>query len=170
MIIVRNARSEDVRTLVEIGMRAWEQAVIGVADLDVLGANARNAFETFLVNNWLAVTVAERAGQTVGWAAREELDDQISDLWVEPALQRQGIGSRLLSAVEAEMMAAGYEAARLQTHARNEPAVAFFRARGYSVHWLSIVYSPKLDRDIESIGLSRQMVSSEPFSYGMGGL
>jgi ribosomal-protein-alanine N-acetyltransferase len=169
MIVVRNARKDDVPQLVEIGMRAWAQAATGVADLDALRDHARNAFLSFLSRHWLTVTVAEKAGVVAGWAAREALDDQITDLWVEPAQQRQGVGAALLAAVEAEVREADFESAGLQTHARNTVALAFFGKHGYSVHWLSVAYSSRLDRDVESVGLSRQLVVDEPIGYGPGG-
>lgn len=169
MITVRNAREEDVAVLVEIGVRAWEQAVSGVADLQVRSDHARNAFQQFLANRWLRVTVAEFDGHLAGWAAREALDDEISDLWIVPPQQRKGLGSALLAAMEAEIVAAGFEAARLQTHARNVAAVGFFQKHGYAVNWLSVDYSPRLDRDIESVGLRRQLVADEPIGYGPGG-
>jgi ribosomal-protein-alanine N-acetyltransferase len=169
MITVRNARQEDVNALVEIGVRAWEQAVVGVADLQVRRDYARNAFQQFLVSHWLRVTVAEFDGVLAGWASREALDDEISDLWVEPQHQKMGLGAALLAAMEAEIVAAGFEAARLQTHARNVAAVAFFQKHGYAVNWLSIDYSARLDRDVESVGLRRQLVADEPSGYGPGG-
>ena len=108
MITIRHARREDVVALAVIGMRAWEQAVTGLADLDRLREAVRDAFIVFLNRQWLTVTVAEKGGMLAGWAAREELDDQITDLWVEPSLQRQGVGTALLEAIEAEMLAADY--------------------------------------------------------------
>ena len=169
MITVRNALQDDVPALVAIGVRAWEQAVVGVADLQVRLDHARNAFQQFLANRWLRVSVAEFDGLTAGWASREALDDEISDLWIVPLQQRKGLGSALLAAMEAEIVAAGFEAARLQTHARNVAAVGFFQKHGYSVNWLSVDYSPRLDRDIESVGLRRQLVADEPIGYGPGG-
>lgn len=169
MITVRNAREADVPTLVEIGVRAWEQAIVGVADLQVRRDHARNAFQQFLSGRWLRVTVAEFDGMMAGWASREALDDEISDLWVEPFQQKKGLGSALLRAMEEEIVAAGFEAARLQTHARNVAAVAFFQSRGYAVNWLSVDYSQRLDRNIESVGLRRQLVADEPLGYGPGG-
>ena len=169
MITIRHARREDVVALAVIGMRAWEQAVTGLADLDRLREAVRDAFIVFLNRQWLTVTVAEKGGMLAGWAAREELDDQITDLWVEPSLQRQGVGTALLEAIEAEMRAAAYEAAGLQTHARNVAALEFFRKHGYTVSWLSVAYSPKMDRDIESVGLKRQLVEDVPVGYGPGG-
>ena len=169
MITIRNAREADVPVLVEIGVRAWEQAVVGVADLQVRRDHARNAFQQFLTSRWLRVTVAEADGQLAGWAAREGLDDEITDLWVEPSQQKKGLGSALLAAMEAEVLAAGFEAVRLQTHARNVAAVGFFQKHGYAVNWLSVDYSQRLDRNIESVGLRRQLVADEPVAYGPGG-
>ncbi|MDX3929022.1 MAG: GNAT family N-acetyltransferase [Shinella sp.] len=169
MITIRHAREDDILPLTDIGMRAWEQAVAEVADLDALRENARNAFLVFLANQWVSVVVAEKDGIAAGWAAREELDDQITDLWVDPSRQRIGVGAALLDAVEQEILAADYEISGLQTHARNAPALAFFGKHGYSVRWLSVAYSPKLDRDVESVGLHRRLVADEPVGYGPGG-
>ena len=169
MITIRNAREDDIPQLAGIGIAAWAQAAAGLADLATLRESAGNAFGQFLARRWLRVTVAEKAGAVAGWAAREALDEEITDIWVDPARQRSGIGSALLERLEQEIAAAGHEAARLQTHARNETAVRFFRARGYSVHWLSVAYAPRLDRDIESIGLRKQFVADEPVGYGPGG-
>lgn len=169
MTTIRYAHSEDVPALAETGMRAWEQAVTGVADLNALRDNARTAFLQFLSANWVKVIVAEDGGRIAGWAAREKLDEEITDLWVDPALQRRGIGTALLAAIEDEMRRSNVETADLQTHARNAPALAFFRNRGYSVNWLSVAYSPKLDRDVESVGLRRQLIEDQPIGYGPGG-
>lgn len=169
MTTIRYAHADDVPMLAEIGMRAWEQAVAGVADLDALKDSARTAFLQFLASNWVTVTVAEQAGRIAGWAAREKMDEEITDLWVDPALQRQGVGTALLTALEDEMRRSGFETVDLQTHARNAPALAFFRKQGYAVNWLSVTYSPKLDRDVESVGLQRQLVEDQPIGYGPGG-
>ncbi len=169
MITVRNAREEDVLAIVEIGVRAWEQAVVGVADLQVRRDHARNAFQQFLGQHWLRVSVAEFDGGLAGWASRESLDDEITDLWVDPTHQKKGVGAALLAVMEAEIIAADFEAARLQTHARNTAAVGFFQKHGYSVSWLSVDYSERLDRDVESIGLRRQLVEDVPIGYGPDG-
>jgi len=80
MITVRNALEEDVPGLIEIGVRAWEQAVTGAVDLQMRREHARNAFQQFLANHWLRVTLAEADGVPAGWASREALDDEITDL------------------------------------------------------------------------------------------
>lgn len=169
MIVTRNARANDVPLLVAIGIAAWAQAAAGVTDLAALRENALLAFRRFLVDHWLQVTVAEQSGVIAGWGAREALDDEITDLWVDPARQGAGVGGALLGALEADIAAAGHDAVRLQTHARNEAAVRFFRNRDYQVHWLSVAWSARLDRDIESIGLRRWLRQERPDGYGPGG-
>jgi len=169
MTTIRNARKDDVAALAQIGLRAWEQAAMGVADLEALRENARTAFLQFLAANWVTVTVAESGGYLAGWAARERMDEEITDLWVDPAMQRRGVGTALLAAIEDEMRRSGFETADLQTHARNAPALAFFRKHGYAVNWLSVTYSPRLDRDVESVGMRRQFVEDRSVGYGPGG-
>lgn len=169
MITIRYATADDVPALVAIGLRAWEQAATGVADLEALRENARIAFLRFLSVNWITVSLAESGGHVAGWAARERMDEEITDLWVEPSAQRQGVGTALLAALEHEMRRAGHEAAGLQTHARNAPALAFFGKHGYSINWLSVAYSPRLDRDVESVGMRRQFVEDQGSGYGPGG-
>ena len=157
------------------GWRVREDTLLGLAVIG--GSPVRNGCLRVLCRSmrWAAsaprlpAIVAEDGGRIAGWAAREKLDEEITDLWVDPVLQRRGIGTALLAAIEDEMRRSNVETADLQTHARNAPALAFFRNRGYSVNWLSVAYSPKLDRDVESVGLRRQLVENQPIGYGPGG-
>lgn len=164
MISIRYARNEDVAALVEIGLAAWESAASGVADLTTLRDNARIAFHRFLADQWLTVILAEGDGVPAGWIAREARDDQISDLWVLPELHRQGVGSALLLAMEDEMRTTGFAEAGLQTHARNEQAIAFFRRHDYAVAWLSTSYVARMDSNMESIGMRKPLAASQPVS------
>nr|WP_316653625.1 GNAT family N-acetyltransferase [uncultured Gellertiella sp.] len=166
MITVRDARGEDCEVLAEIGLRAWESAMSKIGETASMLSSARLAFRNFTSHFWLTITVVERSGTIAGWASRERLDETISDFWIDPPFQRQGLGHALLAAVEAEMVRQGLDKAAVQTHARNNRAVAFFEAEGYAIHWLSVAYSPKIDRDVESVGLSKQLVPETPEPYG----
>jgi len=56
---------------------------------------------------------------------------------------------------------------RIETHAQNNEAIGFFEKHGYAIHWLSVAYSPKIDRDVQSVGLSKLLVEAAPsVSYG----
>lgn len=168
MATVRNAREDEAYTLAEIGFRSWEKAMMSIGEMTDMRASARAAFLNFTRSSWLTITVVEQLGSPAGWAAREKLDELISDFWIDPPYQGHGFGRALLAEVEAEIVRQGFMAARVETHARNTEAVGFFEKQGYSINWLSVAYAPKIDRDVQSVGLSKQLVADEPGTYGPG--
>ncbi|AXA37972.1 GNAT family N-acetyltransferase [Rhizobium leguminosarum] len=167
MIHIRNARDGEAELLSEIGLRAWQNAMASIGESDAMIDAARNAFRNFVENDWLTITVVEQNGQVAGWAAREGLDETISDFWIDPAFTRQGLGSALLVRIEKEISDQGLEKAAMQTHSGNSEAIGFFQKHGYSIHWLSVAYNPKLDRDVPSVGLTKQLVSDSRGEYGL---
>lgn len=166
MAAIRNAREDEVGILAEIGFRAWEKAMISIGEMTDMRLSAWTAFQNFTRSSWLTITVVEQGGTVAGWAAREKLDELISDFWIDPASQGQGLGKALLEQVEGEIVHQGFEIARVETHAQNAEAVGFFEKHGYSINWLSISYSPKIDHDVQSVGLSKRLVTEEPDTYG----
>ncbi len=58
----------------------------------------------------------------------------ISNLFVEPTVREQGIGSALLEAAEAALADRGVDVVTLEAMARNETARAFYRQAGYQPH------------------------------------
>lgn len=166
MVHIRNAREDEVNVLTEIGLRAWAQAMGPIGGSDELQENAFRAFSDFVRSSWLRITVVEDDGVAAGWAARENLDDKITDFWIDPSHQRKGLGSALLTAEEEEIRHGGFDAARLETHAHNTDAVSFFEKNGYHVNWLSIAYAPKLDQDVQSVGMTKQLVAASSPVYG----
>ncbi|MBB4507504.1 N-acetyltransferase family protein [Rhizobium johnstonii] len=167
MIHIRNARDGEAELLSEIGLRAWQNAMASIGESDAMIDAARNAFRNFVENDWLTITVVEQNGQVAGWAAREGLDETISDFWIDPVFTRQGLGSALLVRIEKEIADQGLGKAAMQTHSGNSEAIGFFRKHGYSIHWLSVAYNPKLDRDVPSVGLTKQLVSDSQGAYGL---
>ncbi len=166
MVTIRKAREDDAELLTEIGMRAWRKAMASVGEAAEMVANARDAFAHFTREGWVTITLVEKSGVPVGWAAREDMDENITDFWVDPEFEGQGIGTALLAAVEIEMKAQGCTLARLQTHAMNSDALTFFEKKGYSVNWLTVTYNPKLDRDVQSVGLSKSLSDASATGYG----
>jgi len=166
MATIRNAREDEVDILAEVGFRSWEKAMVSIGEMTDMRASARSAFLNFTRSSWLTITVIERGGTPAGWAAREKLDELITDFWIDPHQQGHGFGRALLAEVEAEIIHQGFLTARVETHARNAEAVGFFEKHGYSVNWLSVAYSPKIDRDVQSVGLLKQLVMDEPETYG----
>jgi ribosomal-protein-alanine N-acetyltransferase len=161
MATIRNARADEGDVLAAVGFRSWDSTAEGWGDAADIRESAYRSFETFTRNNWLSIDVAERAGQVLGWAAREKLDNAITDLWVDPVFQRQGIGTALLIHIEDEIAAAGHETALTQVHSENSAALAFFRKAGYGVSWMTTAWSPKLDRDVDTVGLVKRLVEEK---------
>lgn len=167
MVTIRNARADEADILAAIGFRAWDSTAEGWGDAEGIRENALRAFEIFSHNNWLSIDVAERVGQVLGWAAREKLDNAITDLWIEPVFQRQGVGTALLEHLEHEVAGLGHETLVTQVHAENTAAVAFFRKTGFTVSWMTTAWSAKLDRDVDTIGLVKRLAAEKPTgAYG----
>lgn len=168
MIHIRNAHEGETEILTNIGLRSWRKAMGSIGGTDAMLEGASDAFANFTRNVWLTITVVELNGEVAGWAAREALDETISDFWIDPDFLRQGLGSALLERIEQDIREQGLEKVSLQTHAGNAEAIGFFKARGYAIHWLSVVYSPKLDRDVPTVGLSKALVDGGDGTYGTG--
>lgn len=166
MPIVRPALAGEIKPLAAIGLASWEKAVTGLVDPAGMQISAYNSFMSFLEDNWLIVDVVESEGKPAGWIARENRDNQITDLWIAPPLQRRGFGSLLLAAAEEQILRSGHESVSLETHARNAQAIAFFEGRGYAIAWLSVTYSSKLDRNVETVGLRKHFEQSRPDMHG----
>jgi len=170
MITIRSARQDEAASLAEIGLKAWESAMSMIEDSSVLREAAEAACLSFTSHHWLTISVIEEDGIIAGWAARERLDETITDFWIDPLWQSRGLGTALLSSLEADIRHQGFDTARLETHAING-AVAFFEKHGYTIHWLTVAYSPKLDRDVETVGLSKQLDDGgDADLYGATGL
>ncbi|NUS68153.1 MAG: GNAT family N-acetyltransferase [Ensifer adhaerens] len=160
MPVIRHARAGDVDRLAEIGLRAWQSAISGLADGEKMRRVAETAFLRFLSDHWLSVLLVEGEGAICGWVACENFDNAISDLWIEPKFQGRGFGGLLLGEIERRIAADGFDAATTKTHARNDRAVRFFRNHGYGVSWLSTAYAPQLDSDVAFIGLRKSLEQS----------
>jgi ribosomal-protein-alanine N-acetyltransferase len=162
MSTIRSAREDEATELAVIGMRAWESAVAGWVDTSLMRANAERAFSQFTSSNFLTIDVAEQGGQLTAWSARENLDNQITDLWVDPIWQRHGFGGMLLAKMEEEIAAQGYDSVRVETHSANTQAIEFLKHYGYSISWMTAVWSQQLDRDVDTIGLVKAFPQQEP--------
>ena len=155
MFSLRSAREEEIQGLAALGLAAWEKAVSGLVDARAMRHVAELSFLSFLRSRWFFTSVVEMDNVAAGWAAREEGDGEISDLWIDPAVQRRGLGSLLLADLERRIRDEGFEAATISTHAQNAQAIAFFRKHGYAISWLSNTYAPKLDRDVDAVGMTK---------------
>lgn len=141
-----------------IGIRSWESAVIGWGEhTEAVQSNARNAYRDFCDKHWTRIVLAHDGGVVLGWAAREKPDNNITDLWIDPEHQRKGAGKMLLTSLEHDIAAAGFDSVILETHAKNQPAIGFYEHFGYRVVSLSVGYSAGLGQDIQIVKMRRDL-------------
>lgn len=163
MIEIRYATSRDSHTLAQIGTRSWESAVVGWGEnTEALQTKAHDAYQKFCVNQWTRILVAHDDGVVLGWGARENLDDNITDLWIDPEHQGKGAGKVLLATLERGIAEAGFTAAVLETHAKNVSAIGFYEHCGYRVVSLSVGYSNNLQQDIQIVAMRRELCNPPP--------
>ncbi|WP_235891018.1 GNAT family N-acetyltransferase [Pararhizobium mangrovi] len=155
---MRNAYPHETGLLAEIGYAAWLAAVASWGESTAALAPAvRQSYERFCHEHRSLILVGETNVAVAGWGARENRRNEISDLWVDPDHQGQGVGSAVLAALEAEIVGLGYETAELHTHARNIPAIELYKRRGYRISSLSDRYSPSLDRDVATVFMTKEL-------------
>jgi ribosomal protein S18 acetylase RimI-like enzyme len=92
--------------------------------------------------------VAERAGEIVGtvMAGYEGHRGWINYLGVAPALQRGGLGRRLMDEAERRLRAAGCPKINLQVRPENKVAIAFYERLGFAVEG-AVSLGKRLERD-----------------------
>lgn len=81
-----------------------------------------------------AFLVARSADAAIGCGAIRAIAGGVGELkrmWVAPAFRGQGVGSRLLSALETEARRLGYRTIRLDSRRELAEAMALYRRAGY---------------------------------------
>ncbi|WP_375450882.1 GNAT family N-acetyltransferase [uncultured Devosia sp.] len=157
-IVVRRARPGEGKALGAIGFAAWAASQFAINDNSRADRTALRAdFEKIGNDDPDAILVAEIDGQLAGWGACEDRDQRISDLWVAPAFQGQGVGSTLLGALEAEVAALGLLQAELETLASNSAAIGFYQRHGFVVAWRGEKFSTALGYAIDKVGMNKSL-------------
>ncbi|MGI9480280.1 MAG: GNAT family N-acetyltransferase [Hyphomicrobiaceae bacterium] len=132
---IRPARVEDTRRIGAVGHQAWLKGISPHVCPEVRERIAPKTFELFARTHTIQVIVAEGDGNLFGFAATEDGDNYISDLWVAPDFEGYGVGTALLSALEEIIADRGYGTARLEVLTDNERAVSLYRYLGYGIEW-----------------------------------
>jgi ribosomal-protein-alanine N-acetyltransferase len=155
---IRKARPGEGDTLGDLGFAAWEASAFGRHDAGRTDRAAlREAFRRFCGDMPDVILVAKRDGQLLGWGAREQRDQQVSDLWVAPHRQGMGVGQRLLAALLDEIAAAGHDHATVETLASNTRAIAFYRRHGFAEVWRAEKFSATLGYAIDKVGMNKSL-------------
>lgn len=129
-VLIRPARAADADALKAILYdtfeSTWRPNITAAAAQAFLDEDRPAAY---VARRSLEFWVAERAGEVVGLVDWE--GDFVNALHVRSADARTGVGARLMDRAEAEIAAAGFAAARLETDTFNLRSQAFYAARGY---------------------------------------
>jgi len=135
---IRQATSEDVPALVELlcALFAIETDFAihpqrHARGLRRLLRQTRNGGSTVLVALLDLKVVGMATVQTVISTVEGGLSGWIEDVVVAPALRGQGIGARLMAAIDGWARRKGVRRLQLVTDQRNQPALAFYDRLGY---------------------------------------
>ncbi|WP_336923284.1 GNAT family N-acetyltransferase [Aquipuribacter sp. SD81] len=140
---LRRADVDDAAGLARVHVRAWQAAYRGVMPdeaLDALDVARRTEGWRRLLEgpHRAGLTVAAGPGLVLGFAhagaAREAAtgdDGELFALNVDPAAWRGGVGTALLAAAEADLLAGGHATARLWVVTANPRARAFYSRHGW---------------------------------------
>lgn len=163
-LTLRRASIAEADKLGKLGFDAWDSSMRQILDPASAEQEAADreallvAFQLFCIEACTAITVAHDEAGLLGWAAHDPFGPYISDLWVAPAHQRQGIGGRLLATMEQDIFRSGHDVSVLETHAENGGAIRFYAREGYSIVWRGIKFSRLLGQRIEKVRMEKQLV------------
>src|SRR5210317_168066 len=102
---IRPSQETDARSMSRLYIQAWQETYLGLVPFDYLYAMSLSRLEQGFINelksNKAISYVAEDAGEVLGFVSGgyERQGDEIYTLYVLKNLQRQGIGSELVSAL-----------------------------------------------------------------------
>ncbi len=140
-----------------VGFAAWKSSsAFENAYLDpVVIERVRGEFQSFAAETRCNIAIAEIDGALAGWGARAGEPDYISDIWIDPDFQGQGIGRVLVEHFLNEMRNSGIPIARIATHARNVNAIRLYERCGFEVVWQGTQWSETMQVDLQKVRLER---------------
>ena len=156
--VIGPALSEHSDSLGAIGFAAWAQSAFGEDDAGRADRQKLSSeFVSFCRDKPHTMIIAAAGQDVLGWGAREEMDNIISDLWVAPIAQGQGVGAALLDALEGAIAKQGFEFSELETYAGNAGAVRFYERRGYTPIWRGMKFSASLNYELDKVRLRKSL-------------
>lgn len=137
---IRRARPADVPDIRAVAERSWQRTYRDILSREEIRELLDSWYSEAALRSSVrgegdssALLVAEREDRCVGfgeWGDRGA-GPEVFRLYVDPRHWRQGIGSRLLAALESEMRDAGVRAARLYVHRENDIGRSFWKEKGF---------------------------------------
>lgn len=153
-MIIRRANLSDCVEIAAVGCRAWASTIFRFEpEVSGVRERAQKAFRAFADEFHSRIVLADAGGIVLGWGARDTNADYISDLWVDPAFQRRGIGLALMDTLVSEIVLSGYGVASIETHARNLPAIRLYERCGFRIVRRGEEWSDSLCRQVEKVSM-----------------
>ena len=155
---LRQAITADLAIIARIGADAWASHIFSHETEEP--DQRRRAELAFLhsAQDYLDyILVAEQNGVICGWGARDTNQNYISDIWVDPAHQGQGIGTLLVDALLAQIVMLGFQTAEIGTHARNLPAIKLYEKCGFRIIRRYEEWSDSLARVVEKVKMQTNL-------------
>lgn len=159
--------ASDVDAVARIGYQAW---LSNRPHKDwfrpTVERRVEQSFQDFAARPDAEVIVCLVADVIVGWGARDSRQhpgnqsfgwDYISDLWILPAFQGQGLGTSILRELMARMRTEGIEIATIEAVAANEGALKLYRQIGFHEIWRGEIFSQALGLDTERVLLEKEL-------------
>ena len=142
-VTLRRGTPEDAEQIAGISVRAWIHAYEAFLDPRVLAertvASQAERWRGWLAGSETETQVAEIAGRIAGYATVGASRDgdaydtvgQLSGLYVDPAAQGAGLGTRLLADAVSRLRASGFIVATLWVFEENGLGRAFYERHGW---------------------------------------
>jgi GNAT superfamily N-acetyltransferase len=137
--VIRRATPADIEAIVRLQGRGWRHAYGDYVDVEAMpGPEQRTARWRERLGGEGATFVWELDGEAAGFVAsgpdrdREAGTGEVYAIYVDPAAQGAGLGTRLLAHAVQELAAAGYGRALLWCLEANGLARAFYASRGWA--------------------------------------
>jgi len=134
---VREATPGDASAVRRVADAAWHDAhasIVGTETVEEFLANYYDVADLRArYSDGDSTTFVADDGEVVGYATGVPADDayDLAAIYVHPDRQGEGVGSRLVEAVESRAREAGYDTLRLVVMADNGSARGFYEARGF---------------------------------------
>lgn len=155
---LRQATSADLAVIARIGADAWSSYIFfHETEEPDQRRRAELAFLRSTQDYTDCILVAEQDGIICGWGARDTNQNYISDIWVDPSYQGQGIGTLLVDALLAQIVMLGFQSAEIGTHARNLPAIKLYQKCGFQIIRRYDEWSDSLARVVEKVKMQADL-------------
>lgn len=158
-LTIRKIAAADHQAVGAVGFAAWAASDAfedSYRDPDVI-ARVRHEFAIFPKETIGEIFVAERGEMIIGWGARENEPNYVSDLWVHPDHQGKGVGRALLLHLCELMAAEGLATAVLDTHAGNDGAIRLYQRCGFTIVWRGREFSKSMGVELEKVHLEKRL-------------